>query len=375
MESKILNIIKEKSDWREYITAKKIRIKEDNQYAIFNYGVDVDPLDPVVREARGIIIDLERLEVCCWPFNRFYNSYEDAAKEDLKNFDWEHCRVEEKIDGSIVKLFYNRYTNKWQWATNSCINANNANTFSGIPFMRIIEIAENYPNIVFEALDKHCTYIFELVSPLQQIVIKYPKTMLYHIGTRDNRSGEEDWRYIGIMHPMEFRLYSLGDCLQAVEKLNTDENKVLNEGFVVVDRNWRRLKIKSPVYIAAHRIIANRVVNKEHIIEVVREHPETVDDICKSFPNLAVYYRYYQYKVAELEYDVERFINYVRALYEEYNHDRKAVAMTIKNCPLASFGFEALDNVADASTLIANTNKARYLKLIKDYAETNVLKS
>ena len=117
MESLILNIIKNNTNWREIIESKNIKIKDKYPFMIFNYGIEVDPKDPVVREARGIIIDMELKEVVCWPFNRFYNSYEDAAREDLENFDWDHCRVEEKVDGSIVKLFWNRYSGKWQWAT------------------------------------------------------------------------------------------------------------------------------------------------------------------------------------------------------------------------------------------------------------------
>lgn len=373
MESQILNIIKTRADWREYIADKNIRIKEDPPYAIFNYGPDVDPLDPVVREARGIIIDLEQQEVVCWPFTRFYNSYEEAAKEDLEKFDWDHCRVEEKVDGSIIKCWFDKIAKNWHWSTNSCIDASKSDAICGKTFEELIKQAVNYHQIQFEALDRNCTYIFELVSPYQQIVIKYPVTMLYHIGTRDNRTGEEDWRYIGIVHPEVYHLNSLDDCLNAAQELNRNEDQVGGEGFVIVDRNWRRLKVKSPEYVAAHRLLANRSVNKEHIIDVIREAPESIDEICKDFPDLAVYYRYYQYKVEELVHDVGKFIAYVRRLYDEYNHDKKAVALTIKNFPLAPFGFEALKSDADATTLITNISKARYLRLIEDYKETDVL--
>ena len=365
MESLILNIIKNNTNWREIIESKNIKIKDKYPFMIFNYGIEVDPKDPVVREARGIIIDMELKEVVCWPFNRFYNSYEDAAREDLENFDWDHCRVEEKVDGSIVKLFWNRYSGKWQWATNGCIDAADADTFSGESFRDVIKIAENYDQIVFEALDKDMTYIFELVSPLQQIVIYYPKTLLYHIGTRSNSTGEEDWRYIGILHPEVYNLGSLDDCLRAAQELNKNDANVGGEGFVVVDKNWRRLKIKSPEYIVAHKIRANHSVSKEH--------PSEIDEICEAFPDLAVYYRYYQFKITELEFDVDRFIRYVRNLFEEFNHDKKAVAMAIKKHPLVAFGFEALKDNADAKELIAKVIPKRYLRLIADYVPNDVL--
>ena len=372
MESYILNIINTEPDWREILAEKHINIKESPPFAIFNYGIDVDPIDPVVREARGIIIDLDHKEVVCWPFTRFYNSYEEAAKEDLAKFDWSHCRVEEKVDGSIVKLFHNPYTNSWQWSTNSCINAADANTFSGQSFLDVIKSAVNYHQITFEALDEDMTYIFELVSPLQQIVIKYPKTLLYHIGTRSNITGEEDWRYIGILHPETYHLHTLEDCLDAAQKLNNGDN-IGGEGYVVVDRNWRRLKIKSPEYVEAHKIRANLNISKSHLVSVIREYPEEIDNLCDVFPDIAVYYRFYQYKMTELEHDVDRFIIYARNLFEEYNHDRKAVATVIKNHPYAAFGFEALKNNANAKELIANITNARYMKLIPDYKENNII--
>ena len=373
MESLILNIIKSHEDWREYLENKKIRIRDKYPYMIFNYDIGADPMDPVVREARGIIIDYERKEVACWPFNRFYNSHEEAAKDDLENFDWDHFRVEEKVDGSIIKLFWNRYSGKWQWATNSCIDAADATTFSGQTFLNVIYQASNYGEIVFDALDKDMTYIFELVSPFQQIVIHYPNTLLYHIGARSNSTGEEDWRYIGILHPEVYQIKSFQDCLDAAKKLNTDESQVGGEGFVVVDKNWRRLKIKSPEYIAAHKIRGNHSVSKDHIIEVIREYPDKIDEICNAFPDLAVYYRYYQYRMTELEYDVNRFIQYARNLYEEYNHDRKAFANGIRDLRLAAFGFEALDKNSDAKEMLANVTKKRYLRLISDYVENKIV--
>ena len=371
-KSVILDLINNDPNWEDVLKQKNIRIKMEYPFAIFNYGADVDPLDPIVREARGIIIDLDKKKVACWPFSRFYNSYEECARADLEAFDWDHCRVEEKVDGSIVKLWFNEYDGNWQWSTNSCINAADSQTFSGLSFWELIISAINYHQIEFSALNEDTTYLFELVSPFQQIIVKYAKTALFHIGSRNNVTGEEDWLYIGVPHPRIFSLNTLDDCLKAATELNAGEESVCEEGFVVVDKNWRRLKIKSPEYVAAHRLVANRKVNKEHILDVINEKPDSIDGICRDFPDLAVYFRYYQYKAAELEYDVDRFTKYVLGLYEEYSHDMKAVALTIKDHRLAAFGFEAIKNPSDAKTLIANISKARYLRLIPDYEENKL---
>ena len=372
MKSYIIEIIKTHDNWKEVLAEKGIRVKEESPFAIFNYGIYADPSDPVVREARGIIIDTDRVEVVCWPFTRFYNSFEQAATDDLENFDWDHCRAEEKIDGSICKCWFNRYSGKWQWSTNSCIDAADATTISGHSFLQVIQSAVNYSNIVFEALDEDMTYIFELVSPRQQIVIRYPTTLLYHIGTRSNVTGEEDWRYIGVLHPKVYPLRTLDDCLEAAQKLNSGEN-IGGEGFVIVDKYWRRLKIKSPEYVAAHKIRNNMSISKEHILTVLRKYPDEIEGLCENFPDIAVYYRYYQFRLAELEHDVGRFIEYARGLLVEFNGDKKAVAMAIKKSTLAPFGFEALKSNADAKQLVANVIMKRLCRLIPDYIENDVI--
>ena len=70
-----------------------------------------------IRELGGIIIDCERCEVVCWPFRKFGNHNEGYAD----TIDWSTARVQEKVDGSIVKLWYDEANGKWQFSTNGCI--------------------------------------------------------------------------------------------------------------------------------------------------------------------------------------------------------------------------------------------------------------
>lgn len=63
MVSKLCNFIQSNTNWRELLADKNIKVKEDNNLAIFNYDIDADFSDPIVQEARGIIIDLTELKV------------------------------------------------------------------------------------------------------------------------------------------------------------------------------------------------------------------------------------------------------------------------------------------------------------------------
>lgn len=89
-------------------------------------------------------------------------------------------------------------------------------------------------------------------------------------------SGKEvDQGLEGFRRPRSYSLGSLDECLIAAAELNQNaESDVTDEGFVVVDGKHRRVKIKSP--------------------------------------------------------------EYARALYEEYDHDRRAVASVIKDSSYAA---------------------------------------
>lgn len=368
MKSHIVELIKSDKNWRQRLNNLGIRIKFDEEFrlAIFNYGIDVDNNNPIVREARGIIIDLgshDNPKVVCWPFSRFFNSFEEYADP----IDWNNCRVEEKIDGSIVKLWW---LDKWRWSTNSCIDAFDATVGDDkINFLDIIKSAVNYRDIPFDNLDKKYTYIFELVGPTNQVVIKYPVIKLYHIGTRNNITGEEVRLSIGVEQPKIYDIHTLDDCIEAAKSLNNNSDQVKNEGFVVVDNNWHRVKVKSPEYLELHHAINNGNYPKDKIIGMImNDSDELRFDI---FP-LKLYVKYYTYKLTELEYNISRYIDYARGLYEEYNHDRRAVANTIRYHKLAAFGFSAIGNDKTASQLIMDTKLSTICKLIPNYVKEDI---
>ena len=78
--SYILNHMQEhKETWRDDIGKKRITIHQEGSYAIFNYGPGCDFNDPIIQEARGIIIDTERGSVVCWPFRKFGNWNEEYS--------------------------------------------------------------------------------------------------------------------------------------------------------------------------------------------------------------------------------------------------------------------------------------------------------
>lgn len=214
---------------------------KDGTLAIFNYGIGADFSNPIVQEARGIIIWLERLQVVCWPFRKFGNWSEPYADK----IDWRYAEVQEKVDGSIVKYWYNPITDAFQWSTNGVIDAKDAKLSlnPSKSYLDLIQEAIGSAGInkdfYFSMFETHygITDIFELVSPENKIVIQYPVTNLYYLGSRSTINGGEffNYEFIGYFpKPKTYSLDSFKKCMKAVEDLNTGD-EVTQEGFVVVD--------------------------------------------------------------------------------------------------------------------------------------------
>ncbi|MCR5806998.1 MAG: hypothetical protein K6G68_08200 [Oscillospiraceae bacterium] len=350
--------------WQDILTKKGIRFRSEGRLTIFNYEAVCDFSDPVVQESRGIVIDTQSLEPVCWPFRKFGNWNESYAD----SIDWHSARVQDKIDGSIIKLWYDRQERRWRFSTNGVISAETANAEATLKhtFMDIIRRADNFGQIPFDKLDCDCTYIFEMVSPENRVVIDYPFYRLFHIGTRNNITGREFISDIGLEKPHEYALHSLEECTAAAESLNTAEN-VDKEGFVVVDKDFCRIKIKSPRYLVIHHTIGNGAFTKERCLRMLTEGITDIDGFCRDYPRYAVILRFYQYKLAELEYEVGMYTAYVRNLYEELSRERKAVAAAIKTHRLAGFGFKAIDSEKTAGELIADLSVTQLCRYIDEY--------
>ena len=369
----ICRFISQHPDWETKLPDQYgVTVRRDGNLALFKYTMECDFMDPVVQEARGIIIDVDALEVVCWPFRKFGNYNENYADQ----IDWSSACVQEKVDGSIIKLWFHQEKNDWQFSTNGTIRAEDAfvEKASGTTFAEVIRSAVNYADIPFAGLDRNKTYIFELVSPMTQVVVPYKVTMLYHIGTRHNMTGIESREDIGIKKPAEYPLHSLAECIQAAKELNHGMkglSEVKQEGFVVVDGNWNRVKIKSPDYLAAH-YVSNIRMTRENVISLVRENHMGAAELCEMNPSATAIIKYYDYRMTELAFLADEIGKMAETLYEEYQHDRKLVAKVLTRNPLGKIGFWCLDHEKPGHVFLEELPLAAYCKLIPEYAPESI---
>jgi hypothetical protein len=319
-----------------------------------------DFYDQIVKEARGIILDMESLEVVCWPFNKFGNWQEGYADK----IDWDSAKVQEKLDGSIMKLWFNKRSGEWQWSTNGVINADNA-SFKEINFGSLVKKAVNYDTLQFQlgSLDKTHTYIFELVS-YNDHVVSYPGIKLFLIGERDLVTGEEVTPYInGIDRPREYALKDFDSCIKYLSTMNKENLE--HEGFVVVDKNYHRIKMKTEEYILGHRMKSKDSIKAKDAIELIlSEDKGNYKELCKNL-SLKKQIKYYEYKLAEIEFDAQELINFSRCFYEEMSCDRAALAKKIQNEPLKAFAFKSIGNNLSAIDIMKQHSVNTFVKLIE----------
>lgn len=331
----LLEFIKNNENWEEIIAKPPycIKVKKDEGYVILSYNqIDSDFYNPIVRECRGIILDEETFMPVCIPFYKFGN-YGEGYVPDI---DWETARTQEKVDGSLIKVWFDK--GQWRVSTNGTINAYKAEIgvtdfvkldLPYLTFGELFDKAKENAGLDFNSLNKDYTYMFELVSPYNKVVVPYKEIAIYHIGARNNKTLEEVDIDIGVKKPKQYNLNTLEDCIKSASSLPYSE-----EGYVVVDGKWNRVKIKSPQYVAVHHIKNNGDVNIARIIQLIRENE--LAEFLNYFPEYKSGVETVKGKIRAIIDGLELGLQEVKA--KEYE-TQKDFALLVKDRPYSAFYF------------------------------------
>ena len=270
-----------------------LKIHRDNGLILFRYNqLSADFNLEIVREARGIIFKEDTWECVCHAFNKFGNYLESYVPD----INWDNCRASEKIDGSLIKLYW--CYGKWNIATNGIINARDSEldslryqTYEDLFLAALENLGYSLETLGTLHLNSKYTYMFELVSPYNQVVIPYDDFGIYYLGQRDMETGREVYDPIkffgsGIYPPKNIKSFELKEFLQYVKGLPWTQ-----EGFVVCDENFNRCKIKSDAYIRAAYLRNNNHVTTKRLIDIIlanevdefltycQDYKQEVDDV------------------------------------------------------------------------------------------------
>eukprot|EP01126_Amoeba_proteus_P060282 TRINITY_DN7955_c0_g1_i1.p1 TRINITY_DN7955_c0_g1~~TRINITY_DN7955_c0_g1_i1.p1 ORF type:complete len:562 (+),score=121.23 TRINITY_DN7955_c0_g1_i1:71-1756(+) len=258
-----------------------------NNLLHFSYSqVSSDLNLKMIKQCRGIILDSKNdWRVVAYPYNKFFNFGEACADE----IDWSTAVVSEKIDGSIAVLYW--YGDEWHVSTSSTADGHGLSKASTCDRddekLTIFELFWQIWKKLNYRLpqDKDCTYMFEILSPRHPIIVVPQKETLYLHGVRDNISGTEiDPGMVACFHGWEcvpfFAFSKLEEVLDVARQLVPTQH----EGFVVRDANWRRVKVKTPQYVALSQLslTVHEDLNSKHMLEIVRTNEG--DEFLAHFP-------------------------------------------------------------------------------------------
>ena len=288
------------NDWEKLLSEKPycITISRDvfngQNLVMFKYNqIDSDFSIQLVKEARGLILDADTNEIVSFPFTKFFNFGETNAAE----IDWATARCGEKVDGSLVKIV--NVGDNLLISTNGTILAFNAPVAEqiGCKYQSFGDIIAEQLDVVLEksgwqkklqeeglcALwEEGYTYMFELCSPWTRVVVPHKENKLYFLGKRNNETFEETYFTDDPIFsklfdtPKVYPLKSIDECLAATKAMPWDE-----EGYVVCDGKFNRVKVKSPSYVAAHHLKGNGVMSYARALELVRTNE--IEEICEYF--------------------------------------------------------------------------------------------
>lgn len=366
-ELALKNFILLHENWEELLTKEPycLKISRDNGYISFSYNqLNSDFNEQIVREARGIIFREKDWHCVAYAFSKFGNWGESY----VKNFDFSSMVVSEKIDGSLMKVWYD---NGWHVSTNGTIDANKAlvNNAKYKTFADLFAVAAEKVGLDFSRLRKNHTYFFELVSPYSQVVIPYEEVNLYTLGARNMDTGKEISMEravveTGVASP---KIY-LNKTFKQIKEM-ADNLPWSNEGYVCVDKNFNRCKIKSPAYVAAHYMRNNNVITERRLLEVVLGGEE------EEFLLYCSDYAEELYKIKSSHNKIKDFAvctkDFASKLTLERFEKYQIISQICKNNQfLISF---AINNNKNQTweEFIANIPTKKYLKQIKIFMEEN----
>lgn len=341
-------------NWEDLLTKSpyNIKIVRDSGYILLKYDqLNSDFSLPVVQECRGIIFRESDMKCMCLPFKKFFNYGEPLAAE----VDWNSSKlsITEKIDGSLIKVWYDSSIDEWRISTNGNIDAFLA-PVGGVVNTTFGDLFIDYccdRKFDFYTLDKNYTHLFELVSPITRVVIPYPELDVYYltsIRTDSFYKGVYEYDYSNILKQWfnlperlsKTQYISLENLINVVQQLDWTY-----EGFVVSD-SINRIKVKSPAYVLAHYGRMNGRLSWESLVQIVLDNEEDefltyADEWSNQISKIKEKLCFSEQNAFSISEDVKHFNKQSRA---EYAKVVKDISENHGNTKYSDFMFKLYDN-------------------------------
>jgi hypothetical protein len=319
--------------------------KSGRKFSLNYDQIEAKESDPLAQECRGLILAGEfgqsfqgvelngrqnydhlvpgATRILAFPMRRFFNYGQGSAAQ----IDWssKDLSILEKLDGTLVIVYYDPFVGVWCVATRSVPEAdlpmdNGIFTFRTLFEKALLETSGKTFEEFTKNLNTNITYCFELTTPYNRIVVYYPNNGVTLLAARNIRDHHEvdltkighsyNWvdyddldqktrdhitslgktkedapaAFISIPYDLNgvplvqsYSLSSVEKTLEWVASLNPMEH----EG-IVAKVGENRIKIKNPAYVAYNKVRDSMASSERNMVELILAEKD--DDVIPMLP-------------------------------------------------------------------------------------------
>lgn len=238
---------------------------------------------PEMQDCRGIILEKGTWNVMSLAFRKFFNSEESNAAK----IDWNTAKVLEKLDGTMIQVYYDWHDMAWYAGTTGTANGEGeVNNKNGTTFNDLFWDTLNNKYIFNECLlNKDLIYVFELTTPYNIVVKPHGESSATLLTVRNRETLVElsgkDLQMVAIsigvplVKSFDINASNIGHLLKTFEGMPWSE-----EGYVVRDGNDNRVKVKNPAYVAVHHLKGKTA--EHNILTIVKTNE--IEEFAATFP-------------------------------------------------------------------------------------------
>jgi len=274
---------------------------------MFKYSqFESDFTNPVVRCCRGSVYEVSpstdpdgdwAVRPYLMPFFKFNNYGENSADP----IDWKGTLyVRDKLDGSLLKLLKEpdgESSGGDLWTTNGSFDVGvevpeliPAETEENLPpphtFASLRDYALRGHEDEIKRLPEGWTFMFELISPYNRIIVPYRETILVFLGCRDPQGLEHtpEWAAenfgMSFATPKVYPLKSIDEVIAYCKSIDSNDR----EGVVVQDAHFNRVKVKSEHYLSLFLLKGEDHFSDERLFDAIKR--ESIDDAVAAWPEI-----------------------------------------------------------------------------------------
>jgi hypothetical protein len=265
-----------------------------------------------VQDCRGLILERDTWKVMSLAFRKFFNTEEGHAAR----IDWNTARVLEKVDGSLIQLYWDWNDERWCVGTTGTpeadgeVNNKFGTTFADLFWNTIKKVSPKFEGDL-GFLVKGYTYAFELMTPYNIVVKPHETSTVTLLGVRKVETlGElgydalrlvSDQIGVPLVKSFDINAMDAGALKRTFEGMPWTE-----EGYVVVDANFNRVKIKNPAYVAVHHLKSKTA--EHNIMGVVKSNE--IEEFASTFPER-------REEIFKLKEEYDKLVATLEATWEE----------------------------------------------------------